>query len=346
MTTDSSPVDPVAECGCVAVSTPTAVVRLSWAACTHTGNRRSLNEDSLCVAPPVFLIADGMGGHQSGEVASALAAGAMKSLLSSDGVDPVVLEDAVRDTNRLIRSKSAGGSRPMGTTLTGMAVANARVPMAAVVNVGDSRTYLFQGGVLSQITTDHSHVQELIDHGLLTPEDARRHPDRNVVTRALGVDVDVELDLLLLPLSPGQRWIACSDGLSSELEHAEFQVLASGATSEHVVIDLLAAVLAGAARDNVSALVVDVVSVEPTDDVADPRWHDDITQPNRRVVGRQLDRDLPADTVVDDVPGVTGRASASVPASAAPDLPGVSELIDSVPSPWPPPPAVPAAKEA
>lgn len=303
------------------------LVHLKWVAASHPGNRRSLNEDSVCLASPLFMVADGMGGHHGGDVASLLAVGSMSALASTEAIDADALRHTVEETSRLIHARSGGGERSMGTTITGMAVVAGRVPMMAVVNVGDSRSYCWCEGELRQLTVDHSHVQELVDRGLITTDEAKHHPERNVVTRALGIEPEVEVDLTLHPIFGGQRWLACSDGLSGELDSEQLGAIVSLQDPEEAVTALLASVLAGPARDNVSMVLLDVTSIEvAAEGATDPRWGVDNTQP---IEGARTDL---ASGLIDDVPvgteWILGDEVEGVTAAV---------LIDSVPSPWPPP---------
>ena len=249
--------------GTASVATLAGTFEFVWASATHRGNRRPHNEDAVCTVPPVFLVADGMGGHRAGDIASALAIGAMSALRSASAIPLVELARALLATNRLIRAKSGGGDLAMGTTLTGIAVADGRPANAAIINVGDSRTYLYADGVLTQVTHDHSQVQELVDGGYITEREARTHPERHVVTRALGIADHVSIDVTLVPLAVGQRWFICSDGLSGELEDDEIRGLLAAELPADAAAALVNRVLAGVAADNVSVVVVDVVGLQP-----------------------------------------------------------------------------------
>lgn len=258
-----------------------SIVRIAWGCKTHTGKVRHLNEDSLLVTPPIFVVADGMGGHDGGEVASALAVGTMASLQGRSGLDRASILDTVRSANRVIHEHSGGGSRGMGTTLTGLVVTSLQPGHElASLNVGDSRTYRYRDGVLTQITVDHSHVQELIDAGLLDPADAAHHAERNVVTRALGIDDEVEVDLQPVATSVGDRFLVCSDGVSGELRDEQIVDALNTPDPASAASALLAVVLRGRAADNASMIVLDVLEIR--DDPAADRTNPRHTVPERR----------------------------------------------------------------
>jgi protein phosphatase len=234
---------------------------LDIGAATDRGLIRELNEDSFIAREPVFAVADGMGGHEAGEVASALC---IESLRDEEGlaagrsatVLDVVL--AVRRADLAIRE--ATGSRA-GTTLAAAFLAEDDDGALAwiVANVGDSRVYVVWEDELVQITVDHSEVQELVERGEITPEEARVHPRRNVVTRALGTGFDADPDLWLLRALDGQRILVCSDGLTNELEDAEIsEVVRHSETAQSAAEALVGAALAAGGRDNVTVVVVGV----------------------------------------------------------------------------------------
>jgi serine/threonine protein phosphatase PrpC len=219
---------------------------------------RRLNEDSFVASPPIFLVADGMGGHAFGDRASREVA----RVLGGHHADarpatPQSILVAVAEANRAVRAISE--DEFAGTTLAGIAVVqtgDAAVVHWMAFNVGDSRVYSWDGATLSQVTVDHSAVQELVEDGLLTPAEAAVHPDRNVITRAIGIDGEVEPDVWLLPAAGNQCFLICSDGLTKELDdRAIAEVLA--ANSEVSAADrLVAAALASGGADNVTVIVV------------------------------------------------------------------------------------------
>lgn len=226
------------------------------------GLRRELNEDSLIAADPVFAVADGMGGHEAGEVASSIC---VRTLADSRIIGehlPVVpateVEELLAKADRQIREATGGRA---GTTLTGaVLVQEESQPSWLVFNVGDSRTYRVSQGVLEQITVDHSEVQELVDLGQITPEEALVHPRRHVVTRALGTGNDTSADFWLIPVEPGDRLMVCSDGLTGELSDGHiFQILSAVHNPQDACAELVQAALRAGGRDNVTVLVIDAV---------------------------------------------------------------------------------------
>ncbi len=245
---------------------------LVWAAATDVGRARSLNEDSLLAAPPVFVVADGMGGHEAGEIASALVVERLRGLATGvpASVEAVVAE--IRHVNSLLVEAGGGGSRSMGTTATILAVVdNGGTTSWLVGNVGDSRAYCWRRDRLNQITRDHSFVQDLLEAGAVDAAEARRHPQRNLVTRALGLSEDVEADFWVRPVRPGERFLLCSDGLTGELTDDEIAAeMALGAPPADTVERLVRLAVEAGGRDNVTAVVVDVqgtpAPVSPEDD--------------------------------------------------------------------------------
>ena len=183
------------------------------AAHSDTGRRRRRNEDAYVVRPPLFAVADGMGGAQAGEIASRLAADALRDDGGNgSGADRV--NELVQAANRRVyeRANEDESVMGMGTTVTLALVGDDEVTFG---HVGDSRAYLIRAGELRQLTEDHSLVAELIRSGKLSPEEAESHPQRSVITRALGTDPDVDVDVFSLPVSPGDLFLLCSDGLTS-----------------------------------------------------------------------------------------------------------------------------------
>ena len=196
---------------------------LRWGAATDTGRVREANEDAYLAEPLVFAVADGMGGHQAGEVASAMAADVLRDRLATGAPSTEVMEAAVVEANAAIFQTARRNSAQMGmgTTLTALAVVPATdstPTQLALANVGDSRTYVLAQGRLRRATIDHSYVQELLATGHITEDEARHHPRRNIVTRALGIEPSVRVDSWLLPLVRGERYILCSDGLVDEVD--------------------------------------------------------------------------------------------------------------------------------
>ncbi|WP_018133718.1 PP2C family protein-serine/threonine phosphatase [Acaricomes phytoseiuli] len=240
-----------------AVSTPALEIGVA----SDRGLRRELNEDAYLVADPLFAVADGMGGHEAGEVAAqecVRALGEAELSLTGAAQGSAALQQALRRADTGIRELS--GSRA-GTTVTGMAwLRDSGAAYWLVFNVGDSRTYRLAEGVLQQVSVDHSEVQELVDAGHLSALEARHHPRRHVVTRALGVGEDTEADYWLVPMRTGERWLICTDGLSDELPDEEISaVLEPGRSVQEAADELVRAALSAGGRDNVTVIVIDVL---------------------------------------------------------------------------------------
>ena len=243
---------------------------LRWGAATDTGRVREANEDAYLAEPLVFAVADGMGGHQAGEVASAMAADVLRERLATGAPSTEVMEAAVVEANAAIFQTARRNSSQMGmgTTLTALAVVPATdstPTQLALANVGDSRTYVLAQGRLRRATIDHSYVQELLATGHITEEEARHHPRRNIVTRALGIEPSVRVDSWLLPLVRGERYILCSDGLVDEVDDDGIAAIARQHDDPQVAAQqLVDAALANGGRDNVTVVVVDVLAgIEP-----------------------------------------------------------------------------------
>jgi serine/threonine protein phosphatase PrpC len=233
---------------------------IDWAGVTDVGLRRAHNEDSYVAEAPVFVVADGMGGHSAGDVASdavvrRVAEAAVKDRLTTDD-----LEEALRRATADIAVAAAETELGVGTTATGVFLSDDEGEAEfTVFNVGDSRVYLVDDGVLQQVTVDHSVVQEMVDAGLLRAEDAETHPDSNVITRAVGFDVDQRPDYWRVPARAGLRLLVCSDGLTKELSAADIErVLAAQPDTLAAASALVRAAVEAGGRDNVTAVVVDV----------------------------------------------------------------------------------------
>lgn len=233
---------------------------------SDVGLRREHNEDSLTAADPIFAVADGMGGHEAGEVASRIC---IRTLMDSrlagqplPEMDPEELQELLVTADEKIRAETGGRA---GTTLSGaLLVQEDGTPYWLVFNVGDSRTYRLSQGGLEQITIDHSEVQELVDYGRITPEEALTHPRRHVVTRALGTGSDIDADFWLIPASAGDRVLVCSDGLINEVGDEQiFDLLTTHAHPQDATEALVQAALRGGGRDNISVIVVDLAGGSP-----------------------------------------------------------------------------------
>jgi len=184
---------------------------------TDTGRKRRHNEDAFVAEPPLFAVADGMGGAQAGELASSLAAAALKDLQEPGGGGEERVDELIQQANRRVyeRQSQDAAASGMGTTMTVALVEDGRV---AIGHVGDSRAYLVRGGRLEQLTEDHSLVAELVRSGKLSPEEAEGHPQRSVITRALGTDPDVDVDTYSVETKPGDLFLICSDGLTTMVD--------------------------------------------------------------------------------------------------------------------------------
>jgi protein phosphatase len=238
--------------------------RLLWSAASDVGLVRESNEDAALVAEGRFLLADGMGGHDRGEVASESALTALADVeLGEMAPTREGLVAALDVAQHAIEEISSRNGRRAGTTVTGaVLVTYDETDQWLVLNIGDSRTYRWSDGVLDQVTADHSQVQELVDAGYLTPEQARVDPRRNVITRALGAGMDAEADFFLFPVVAGDVLLVCSDGLTGELPDGEIAaIVAEHAGTENpdpqaLATDLVQATLSLGARDNVTVVVV------------------------------------------------------------------------------------------
>lgn len=254
-------------------------MKLQWGSATDAGKVRTSNEDALLAESGLFAVADGMGGHNAGEVASALAITTLRAALRNGVTGHDHLRDLIQQANSVIYTASLDDStqRGMGTTLTVVAVVQGQDRLVLVGNVGDSRTYLLRGGEMSRVTQDHSYVQELVNEGVISEEDARTHPRRNIVTRALGIDRNVTADIAPLEVAIGDRLLLCSDGLVDEVDDDEIAAVLRSHTDPAVAAErLVASANSGGGRDNTSVVVVDILSddaiapVDNTRPVASP----------------------------------------------------------------------------
>jgi len=243
-------------------------VVLSWGAASDVGRRRALNEDRYVAQPPVFAVADGMGGQDAGEVASAVAVSALATLVDLDTVGRAEVETVLAVAHDQVRLIETQPGRGAGTTVTGAVVARGpHGPEWLVVNLGDSRTYLRSEGRLERITVDHSEVQELVDAGYITRAQARTHPRRHVITRALGASETPQADWWSLPVEPRDRLLVCSDGLTSEVDDDDIaRVLREQTDPQAAAEELVRAALAAGGRDNITVVVVDALEVRTGED--------------------------------------------------------------------------------
>lgn len=247
-------------------SQPASQTLLEVALLTDVGQMRPMNEDSGIAIPlpegGLFVVADGMGGHNAGDVASQMAVRLLQEhyLAHHKGDVPSRLVKTLEEVNKQVYAEaSRPDRRGMGTTVTALAVDG---PNALIVNVGDSRIYLLRGGSLSQLTRDHSWVAEQQRRGLLSEDEARNHRWRSVISNALGSTADLKLDLSGLKLEPGDLFLLCSDGLTGVLEDSQLApFLLADLPLERKVRNLVDAANAGGGPDNITALLVKVEAV-------------------------------------------------------------------------------------
>jgi len=239
----------------------------SSAAISHTGKVRSNNQDSGYSGANLFVVADGMGGHAGGDVASSIAVHRLKQLeqpFPTTNEAERALRGAITETAQLLIDTVADQPElaGMGTTVSAVMMVD---DYAVIAHIGDSRVYLFRDGALTQITTDHTFVQKLVDSGRITPEEARYHPRRSVLMRVLGdMDADPEVDTFIMPTQPGDRWLLCSDGLSGVVDDPHTaKVLGQGLGPGRSADLLLKQALDAGAPDNVTIVLVDVGGRHP-----------------------------------------------------------------------------------
>ena len=297
-----------------------AASALSIGAVTHVGRVRTGNEDAFIAQPLLVGVADGMGGHQAGEVASAIAVQMMRDRVGDGAPSLEAATAAVVAANTAIFKGARDNSeqRGMGTTLTALIVlgdeAAGAIRRFVLLNVGDSRTYLLRAGRLRRITVDHSYVQELVSTGHITEIEARTHPRRNIVTRALGIEASVRVDSWVLPFVKGDRYLLCSDGLVDEVDDSEIaEVLAAHRDAQRAAQALVDVANEHGGRDNTTVIVVDVLDGDTlVDDTADLEldlvWSDQPTSGGRI----DVDADVPSQLQLEAATSTT----APVPASA------------------------------
>jgi protein phosphatase len=226
------------------------------AAVTQTGNVRRSNEDAYLVAEPLFVVADGMGGAQAGEIASRMAADEFEHLDASRAQGEAALRKVIGDANRRILERAHGDSELAGMGTTVIAALVGPDGKIAFGHVGDSRAYLLRAGELRQLSEDHSLVSELVRSGELSEAEAERHPQRSVITRALGADPDLQVDTFTVAGEPGDVVLLCSDGLNTMVDEATIaRLMGGGGSAEETARDLVRAALAGGGEDNVTAIV-------------------------------------------------------------------------------------------
>jgi protein phosphatase len=247
-------------------------VELHHGAATDVGLVREVNEDAFLAAPPVYVVADGMGGHEGGDVASSIVVEEF-ARLADEGYDPRRGAEAVAATLRICqerifeygaaqRARGAARFHAGTTAVVALLVEDDEGPKWLLANLGDSRVYRFVDGILEQVSVDHSVVQELVESGTITPAAAATHPERHVITRALGGPEGVEADYFLLPLPSVERLVLCSDGVTGMIDDERIGAILGGATDPRDAADqMVAAAVDAGGRDNATAIVVDVVGL-------------------------------------------------------------------------------------
>src|SRR6476469_6886032 len=227
----------------------------AFATATHTGRVRRKNEDAYYAEPPLFAVADGMGGALAGELASRISVQALGGL-RSEGRDEERLTETIRLANRRVAERATSDPRAsgMGSTVTAALVGARAVTFA---HVGDSRAYLWRGGVLTRLSDDHSLVAEWVRAGALAPEDAAQHPQRSVITRALGADWQIDIDIWTTPARTGDVILLCTDGLSGFVDDAAVaRTLEEHETLDDAVRALIDAANAAGGEDNITAVAI------------------------------------------------------------------------------------------
>ena len=257
----------------------------AYAGASDTGRTRRRNEDSYVVAPPLFCVADGMGGAQAGEVASRLAAAAVEEADPGGPSGPERVTALIQEANRRVYERASVDPTVsgMGTTMT---VALVEDDGVTIGHVGDSRAYLVRDGKLRQITEDHSLVNELVKSGKLSREEAEQHPQRSVITRALGTDPDVDVDAFTIDARPGDLFLLCSDGLTSMVDNGDILALLEQNRGDMKLATkaLLAAANRNGGEDNITAVAFEVVA-DGGDTVAMPAVREDDTLAGMPAVG-------------------------------------------------------------
>ncbi len=260
-------------------------MRAVVASATDIGHVREGNEDSYLVMAPLFAVADGMGGHRGGEVASSLAVDTLERLFAQGEGE---LLEQIREANRVVfeRSMADRAVAGMGTTLTAVLLKDDRAHLA---HVGDSRAYVFRGGELRLLTEDHTLVHRMVMEGELTEAEAETHPHRSILTRVIGVDADVEVDEIELDLHPGDRLLLCSDGLTGMLGDEDIaRTLAEHPDPQSAVDRLIRDANDAGGVDNITALLIDLHEGPPdppmqprsmTSGVAAPRTQAEAADP-------------------------------------------------------------------
>ncbi len=242
----------------------------AYAAKTDTGRKRRRNEDAYVLAPPLFAVADGMGGAQAGEIASKLAAAALEDTDPGRLTGPERVASLIQEANRRVheRSSSDPATSGMGTTMTVALVEDGGV---VIGHVGDSRAYLVRGREIEQLTEDHSLVNELLKSGKLSPEEAEAHPQRSVITRAVGTDPDVDVDSFIVEPQDGDVFLICSDGLTDMVDdHAILETVEEHRGNlDRMTKQLVTAANKGGGEDNITVVAFSIGEREVAADVGD-----------------------------------------------------------------------------
>ncbi len=226
---------------------------------SELGLHREGNEDSALLSPTLCAVADGLGGHAAGEVASRFAISTLAALLQEKKLSAARMSKQVREVDKGLATLIEGDNKygGMGTTLTAIALIGSTLQGA---HIGDSRAYLYRDGKLEQITKDHTMIQELIDRGELTPAGAKEHPKRALLTQALMGQKKAQPDVMSIDIASGDRLLLCSDGLSNVVNVAQMSSALEQLSIENAVDTLIALTYAAGAPDNVTVLVADVIS--------------------------------------------------------------------------------------
>ena len=299
---------------------------------TDVGRQRSANEDSLVVSPPLFAVADGMGGAKAGEVASAVAVEAVEGATESSAPVEAQLADIVRQANRRIYDLAVADDsrRGMGTTLT---LAKLHGDEISLAHVGDSRAYRLRDGQLEQVTRDHSLVAELERSGQITPEAAEHHPQRSIITRALGPEPDVEVDTYTLAGRAGDLFLICSDGLTSMISDGEVgSILRAAGSLDGAAEELIRAANQSGGKDNITVILFRLGEGDPQGSAPAPA---PAPSDEDTIVGGLTAADVEAA----QEPAVAADALADAPSDATVVRPAAAR-----PPPGPPPAAPPAKR--
>jgi protein phosphatase len=269
---------------------------VEFAAATHTGMMRRTNEDAHLARPPLFVVADGMGGSRAGEVASRLAVTTFEGLGGTTGLPEELLRTTIADANSRIHAAAErdAAQAGMGTTITAALVTDATVSFG---HVGDSRAYLWRAGVLQQLSDDHSLVGELVRRGALTPEEAERHPQKNIITRTVGTEPALAVDTWTLEAAQDDVFLLASDGLNNMVRDSEIaRILGAAPSLAHAARELVRAANAAGGADNITALLfrvgdgppVTAAEVPPETTLLPDMEFADEPQPKRRRGFRRL----------------------------------------------------------